>query len=158
MTTQHIQGGSQANVTGTVLERFIYSCLVDRGYTFVPRERFIPARIIGQPIFSRHFHIGKSIYGNEQYCDFIVYHPERWPDNLVIESKWQQSSGSVDEKFPYLILNINMQYKCPTIVVLAGGGYKKGAERWLRSQSGNLNLKHVFNMTEFAAWVNNGNL
>lgn len=156
--THPIQGGSQANKTGTVLERFIILRLADSGYSFVPRDSFIPSRIIGQPIYTRHCCVGESIYGTKQFCDFIVYHPEKWPDNLIIESKWQQSGGSVDEKFPYLVLNIQMQYKCPTIVVLDGGGYKKGAERWIRSQSGNNNLRHVFSMSEFATWANNGNL
>ena len=158
MTQQPKVGGTQANFTGTVLERFIMSRFADSGYTFIPRERFTPARIMGQPIYTRHFNVGVSIYGNPQYCDFIVYHPDRWPDNLIIESKWQQSGGSVDEKYHYLILNINIQYKCPTILLIDGGGYKKGAERWIRSQVGNGNLRHVFNMPEFAAWVNRGNL
>ena len=156
--TQQVSGGTQANYTGTVLERFILSRLADRGYTFIPRNRFTPARILGQPIYTRHFHVGVSIYGTEQYCDFIAYHPDRWPDNLIIESKWQQSGGSVDEKFPYLILNIQMQYRSPTIVLLDGGGYRAGAETWLRSQVGNSNLIHVFNMPQFAAWVNKDNL
>ena len=156
--TNPIQGGAQANYTGTVLERFILSRLVDEGYTFVPRNRFVPALILGQPIFTRKFHVGKSIYGTTQYCDFIVYHPERWPDNLIIEAKWQQSGGSVDEKYPYLVLNIQLQYQCPTILVLDGGGYKQGAERWIRSQVGSGNFKDVFNMPQFATWVNNGNL
>jgi hypothetical protein len=156
--TNPVQGGTRANYTGTVLERFILSRLADRGYTLIPRNRFTPARILGQAIFTRKFHIGDSIYGTPQYCDFIVYHPERWPDNLVIEAKWQQGGGSVDEKYPYLVLNIQMQYQCPTILVLDGGGYKPGAERWVRGQSGHGNFLQVFNMPQFAAWVNNGNL
>ena len=149
---------TQANYTGTVLERFILSRLDDCGYTGVPLNRFTPARILGQPIFTRKFHVGQSIYGTNQYCDFICYHPERWPDNLIIESKWQQSGGSVDEKYPYLVLNIQIQYQSPTIVVLDGGGYKQGAERWIRSQVGHGNFRHVFNMPQFATWVNSGNL
>ena len=156
--TQPLQGGTRANRTGTTLERFILSHLVDQAYTFVPRDRFTPARIMGQPIFTRKFHVGASIYETPQYCDFIAYHPERWPKNLIIESKWQQSGGSVDEKYPYLVLNIQMKYNCPTILVLAGGGYKKGAEKWIRDQVGHGNLLAVFNMPEFARWVNNGNL
>ncbi len=61
-------------------------------------------------------------------------------------------------KYPYLVLNIQIQYECPTIVVLDGGGYKAGAERWIRTQVGHGNFRHVFNMTEFATWVNSGNL
>ena len=90
---------TQANYTGSVLERFILSRLDERGYTYIPRNRFVSARILGQPIYTSKFHVGQSIYGTAQYCDFIAYHPERWPDNLIIESKWQQSGGSVDEKY-----------------------------------------------------------
>ncbi len=156
--TNPIQGGTQANNTGTRLERFILSQLIDEGYTFVAQDRFVPSLILGQPIFTRRFHVGKSIYGTSQFCDFIAYHPDRWPDNLIIEAKWQQSGGSVDEKYPYLVLNIQLQYQCPTILILDGGGYKKGAEAWIRSQVGHGNFRDVFNMREFAEWVNNGNL
>jgi hypothetical protein len=153
-----IQGGTQANYTDTTLEKYILSRLDDRGYTFITPGKFIPSRYLEQPIYSRRFHIGKSIYGTAQYCDFILYHPKKWKDNLVIESKWQQAGGSVDEKYPYLVLNIQMEYKCPTILVLDGGGYKKGAEAWVRSQAGNGNLLHVFNMSEFATWVNKNHI
>lgn len=153
-----VRGGTQANLTGTVLERHILTRLIDQGYIFVSRDKFTPSRILNQAIYTRHFHVGKSIYGTPQYCDFIAYHPERWPNNLIIESKWQQSGGSVDEKYPYLVLNIQMHYKCPTILVLDGGGYKKGAEKWIRSQVGHGNFEHVFNLKEFNAWVNKGNL
>jgi len=64
----------------------------------------------------------------------------------------------VDEKCRYLVLNIQMQYKARTILVLYARGYKKDAERWIRSQSGNGIFKYVFNMKEFATWVNKGNL
>jgi len=152
------QGGTQANYTGTVLEKYILSRLEERGYTGLHQSRFNPSRYLKQPIYSRRYHIGSSIYGTPQYCDFIIYHPQKWPDNLVIESKWQQSSGSVDEKYPYLVLNIQMNYQSPTILVLDGGGYKKGAEKWIRSQAGNGNLLQVFNMQQFATWVNKGKL
>jgi DNA adenine methylase len=118
----------------------------------------VPTRFLEQPIFTQKFHIGSSIYDTPQYCDFIVYHPQKWPNNLVIESKWQEVGGSVDEKYPYLVLNIQMKYTTPTILLLDGGGYKKGAEQWIRSQSGHGNLLLVFNMQQFTAWVNKGNL
>ena len=109
------------------------SRLLERGYSLVDRNRFTASRILRQPIFSTQFHVGKSIYDVDQYCDFICYHPGRWPDGLVIESKWQHEAGSVDEKYPYLVLNIQDRYGYPTVLVLDGGGYKKGAEGWVRS-------------------------
>ena len=91
------------------------------------------------------------------YCDFHLFHPEKHPDGLIIESKWQQSVGSVDEKYPYLVLNIKTKYPAKTIIILDGRGYKPKAKIWLRSQIGN-NLIAVFDMSEFQVWANKGGL
>lgn len=152
------QGGAQAHYTGTILEKFVMDRLQERGYMFIHHARFVPARFLEQPFYTRRFHVGKSIYDTAQYCDFILYHPDKWPNNLIIESKWQQTGGSVDEKFPYLVLNIQLRYPSPTILLLDGGGYKSGAEKWVRSQAGHGNLLQVFNMQQFQTWVNKGNL
>ncbi|MFH1291917.1 MAG: PD-(D/E)XK nuclease superfamily protein [bacterium] len=101
--------------------------------------------------------VAKSLYETQLYCDFIIYHPEKHEKCLIIESKWQQSAGSVDEKFPYLVLNIRERYPCSTIVVLDGGGYKKGAEKWLRDQIDD-KLIHIFSMMEFQKWSNSEEL
>jgi DNA adenine methylase len=82
-----------------------------------------------------------------------VYHPSKHADCLVIEAKWQQANGSVDEKFPYLVMNIREQYPYAAIVVLDGGGFKEGAKDWLRRQVDD-KLVHVFNMMEFQRWTN----
>lgn len=134
------------------------SRFADLDYIFVPRNQFNAACANKQPIYTRWFHVGQSIYKTPQYCDCILYHPVKWPNRLIIESKWQQSGGSVDEKYPYLVLNIQTEYTSPTILLFDGGGYKNGAETWIRNQSGHGNLIHVFNMPQYAAWVNKGNL
>ena len=77
---------------------------------------------------------------------------------MIIESRWQTSSGSVDEKYPYDVLNIQTKYATPTILILDGSGYRKGAENWIRAQAGSGNLLLVLNMQQFTEWVNNGNL
>lgn len=76
---------------------------------------------------------------------------------LILESKWQQSSGSVDEKFPFLVLTIK-ESRLDTVVVLGGGGYSAGAERWLRRQAGKDCLLHVFNREQLQAFGNDGRL
>jgi hypothetical protein len=152
--TQAIQGGTQANYTGTVLEKFIQDRLIERGYAFIPNKKFDAAKYIEQPIYTRRYYVGLNIYESKLYCDFILYHPQKWPRSLIIESKWQQSGGSVDEKFPFLVLNIQYKYPCPTIILIDGGGYRKVAEAWLRNQAGTKNLEHVFSMSEFQKWVN----
>jgi len=145
-----------ANYTGRILEKFIEDRLKERGYTFIERTKFKAAIHLQQPIYTKQFPIGTSIYGTQQYADFLLFHPQKHVKCLVLESKWQQIGGSVDEKFPYLVQNIK-RYPYPTILLLDGGGYKRDAEAWIRSQLGG-NFLHVFSMKEFNIWANKGNL
>lgn len=148
-----VQGGTIANKTGNELEIFIQDRLKREGYTLVPNTRFLASKSLSQPIYTRQFNLGKSIYGTAWRCDFILYHPEKHQNCLVIESKWQQSAGSVDEKYPYLVLNIEKQSVYDTIIIIDGDGYKDGALKWLKSQVHG-NLKQVFSMSEFTIWAN----
>ena len=143
--------GTKANFTGEQLEGFIEDTLRRNNYEYVPLLSFDESVKVGsKPIYTRQYRL-ESIYGTPLKCDFILYHPEHYADCLIIEAKWQQSSGSVDEKFPYLVLNIREKYPCATIVVIEGGGYRKGAIEWLRKQEDE-KLVHVFNMAEFLKW------
>ncbi|MDO8555953.1 MAG: hypothetical protein Q7R96_02155 [Nanoarchaeota archaeon] len=151
------QGGSQANSTGKSLEKFIRDKLEEKGYIFVPREKFRVACFNEQPIYTKQFPIAKGIYGTQIYCDFLIYHPEKHPNCLVIESKWQQTSGSVDEKFPYCVANIQETYPHETIILIDGNGYKKQAKEWLCKQIGK-KLKAVLTMMDFQKWANDDNL
>lgn len=146
-----------ANYTGNVLETFVRNRLNERGYQLVDRAKFWPLQYMEQPVYTRKYHIGTSIYETDLYCDFILYHPQKWPKSLAIEAKWQQVGGSVDEKYPFLVLNIKYRYNIPTVLILDGGGYKKGAEKWIRNQVGD-NLLHVFNMAQFQTWANRGGI
>ncbi|HEU5088858.1 MAG TPA: PD-(D/E)XK nuclease superfamily protein, partial [Roseiflexaceae bacterium] len=94
-----------------------------------------------------------SIYGLPLFTDFWVRGAAGLPDGLSIEVKWQQSTGSVDEKFPYLVLNILERYPCPAVIIADGGGQRPGALQWLRDQVGG-NLLAVFSLAEFVAWSN----
>jgi hypothetical protein len=150
-------GGTTANYTGNILEKFIESRLVEQGYELIIKNNFNPAICLKQRIYTRQFCLGKSIYGTSFYCDFILFHPQKWPDCLVIESKWQQSGGSVDEKYPYTVLNMKQHSAYKSILLLDGGGYKPGAEAWLRQQVDD-KLLHIFNMGQFQTWCNKGNV
>lgn len=151
------QGGKTANKHGGNLEKFIEDALRRAGYSYIESSKFIPAMYLKQPIFTHKLRHGQNIYELQSEYDFAVYHPEKHPEGLIIEVKWQQSGGTVDEKFPYLVINIQTKYPYKTILILDGGGYRKGAEKWVRSQIGN-NLLHVFSMVEFQTWVNKGGL
>jgi hypothetical protein len=78
------------------------------------------------------------------------------PTDVVAECKWQQSGGSVDEKYPLLVFNI-LKTGIPTIVLLDGGGYSAEARAWLLEQVHDKGaLIGVWDMSEFQRRANNG--
>ena len=142
---------------GNKLENFIEHTLSELGYKFIEKSKFFPGIYLQQPIYSKQVYVCRSIYDTAIYCDFILYHPKKHERCLIIESKWQQTRGSVDEKYPYLILNIQHKYPHETLLVIDGGGYKENALKWVKSQVGD-NLCGVFNMEDFKAWAHKGNI
>ncbi len=139
------------------LERIVENNLEKFGYTFITAQEFEAAIHLNQPIYSRQYLIGENIYDTELFCDFILYHPQKYPDYLVIETRWQEIGGTEDEEYVFLVLNVKEKFPCNALVLVAPGWYKKGAEDWIRNQAGG-KLQAVFNMAEFQTWVNNGNL
>lgn len=147
--------GNEGNISGKEFEEFIETQLLECDYTFVNRNEFFD-HVGDVPIYSREVRIDRTIYDAVYRCDFLLHHPDKWPKCLVIEAKWQKSGGTVDEKYPYLVLNIRKSpYK--TILLLDGGGYRPGAEKWVRAQVDE-ELLHVFNAEQFLNWISKGNL
>lgn len=147
-----------ANKTGHILEDFVSGMLSEHGYEFIwPPVLVFAMRDMEQPVYAKEVEIGRNIYGITRRIDFLLFHPTRHPNGLVIQCKWQASGGSVDEKYPFEVLNIN-QGEYDTIIVLDGGGYSKGAATWLRGQAGNNRLKHVFSQGEFQRHASRGSI
>lgn len=153
--------GGKANRTGGILEKFVDTALRERGYTefwnhkvsvFENRKALGGKQFVKQPI------VGQTIYNKSRKCDFLVINREKFPDDLIIECKWQQVGGSVDEKYPFLLFNI-LKTGIPTIILLDGSGYKAEAMKWLKDQVHPKGaLVQVFTMAEFQKEVNNGYL
>lgn len=148
--------GGRANRRGQVLEKATRD-LLEEEYLFVSKTRFFALRDLRQPIFTEQCKVGKDIYGKRRRVDFILYHPQRWPDCLVIQCKWQAAKGSVEEKYPFEVLSIQLN-EFDTIIVLDGGGYTKGASTWLNSQAGKNKLRHVFTQGDLQRFFSQGRL
>ena len=155
--------GGRANKSGQVLESTVEATLQRHGYfnirQYVPkkqqREYILTATLLPKR-YARQVYIGTGIYETDIYVDFYVIGSDAIPSGLIIECKWQQIGGSVDEKFPYLNLNIKDCYPAPAVVVLDGGGMKPGAITWLKKQvDSNQNLLAVHTLASFIAWANN---
>lgn len=132
---QRASQGKRANQSGRTLEDLIWNVLIEQGCTVI-----------------RQYAIGAGLYGHPIKVDFFVTGIGRYANGLIVESKWQETPGSVDEKFPYLVENIRQHYPCPTIVVCGGSGSKLGAIEWLRRQIDE-KLIGVFSIDEFLRWA-----
>lgn len=154
-----VSGGTRANNTGDLLEQFIEQMLKQKGYIEFwdhKEQVFANRKAVGGKQYAKQVKVGTTVYESDRYCDFLVLNKELFPDGLVIESKWQQSAGSVDEKYPFLVVNI-MKTGVPTVVLIDGGGYKKTALAWLKNQVDDRRaLIGVWTMADFQKKVNDG--
>jgi len=127
--------GARANKSGQSAEQIIACVLKEHGF-----------------IFKRQYNICDSIYGHPVKIDFFIENAYGYPDGIAIECKWQDVPGSVDEKFPYLVLNIKERFPCPAVIMLDGSGQRPGSIDWIKSQTDE-KLIAVFSISEFLSWV-----
>ena len=150
--------GARANKSGNILEGNVEAILKGHNYfqvgNYVPKEYILNAALLPKR-YGKEVYIGTGIYHTELKIDFYVVGSPAMSSGLIIECKWQESPGSVDEKFPYLNMNIQYYYPAPTIVVLGGQGMREGASNWLKNRvNDNHNLLAVYSLDRFIAWAN----
>jgi hypothetical protein len=97
----------------------------------------------------------RSIFSKRIRVDVKIDPCPAFPDGLIIEGKWQHTTGSVEEKLPYLVMNIRQRYPYPAIIIIDGSGFSEGALAWLRDQIDG-HLLAVFSLREFVSWLNRG--
>ena len=158
LLSETINSGEKANKTGNLLEQFVEQMLNTKGYIefWNHKPTAFENRInIGGKQYLKQLPVGKTIYDTQRKCDFFIVNKELFPNNLIVECKWQQVSGSVDEKYPFLLFNI-IKTGIPTIIIIDGSGYKPKAVAWLKNQvSPSSALVGVWNMAEFQTKANN---
>ena len=155
--------GGKAVRTGNVLMSTVEGALRGHGYVLVgdrlPKKKRLGSLLTSNSLpkrYAREVYVGQGIYSTDIYVDFYIIGSNAIPSGLIIECKWQQSGGSVDEKLPYINLNIQTCYPAPAVVLIDGGGMKPGSITWLKSQViHNQNLLEVHSLTSFIRWANN---
>jgi hypothetical protein len=151
--------GQRACATGNQLEEFVEHALQSKGYVQFQGSKaqaLANLQALGGRQYIKQLPVGNTIYDTPRVCDFFVVNEHLFPNGLIIECKWQQSGGSVDEKYPFLLFNV-MKTGKPTVILLDGGGYKPAAMEWLKRQvNTGAALIAVWNMREFQKHVNDG--
>jgi hypothetical protein len=150
--------GARANKSGGILEANVKATLNGHDYFqvghHISKEIVFSAALLPKR-YGQQIYIGMGIYQTALNVDFFLVGVPGFTSGLIIECKYQESGGSVDEKFPYLNLNIQYCYPAPTIIVMGGMGMRKGSIDWLNNQvEYNQNLIAVHNLDRFIAWAN----
>lgn len=145
--------GGQANKTGSVLESQVQNTFCQYGFTVMAHKDYKK----GPPLFGDLLvkdYPYDSIYGHKAKSEFLALSASRGM-RARIECKWQHRTGSVDEKFPYLMLNCERVEEPLVIILIDGGGYKPGALEWIKNAARNCTTKdiRVYNLGEFIAWA-----
>ena len=141
---------NENNHHGLVMENQIASILRSKKYT-----QFTASNdgVDSIPWFIPQYRKFETLYKTQMRLDFLVFHPEKWPDKLALECKWQSSGGTVDEKFPYLVLSLAKVPEASCAVLLAGGGYRAEALDWLKRQQTD-RLSVIEGLDSIVKWAN----
>jgi hypothetical protein len=157
------QGGAVANSNGRVLENIVESSLNTKGFTSTNYKDWQkdPLQYSDELLLKNVPYL--NVYNHASKTEFVIK-SKHYHLNTRIECKWQQASGSVDEKYPFLFLNCAERMNEPQIIILLdGGGAKPGAIDWLKDACQNFNQQEkgrsdrrieLMNSTEFLQWVN----
>ncbi|MEJ5262526.1 MAG: PD-(D/E)XK nuclease superfamily protein [Ignavibacterium sp.] len=158
-----MEKGQKGNITGNQLESAVKSVFVGKGFQIIKYRDWIksPEKYSEEVLLTNVPY--KTIYKHKGNTEFLLK-SKKYNLNIRIECKWQQTSGSVDEKLPYLYLNVIEAMPENSIMILIDGkGWKEGAIKWLKESAKKKkyakrsNKKKeilIFNLTDFFTWAN----
>ena len=139
------QQGRQAVFNGLNLERDLMHRLRSHGY----QQWSAPPTLFAEAFFVHQYHSPfMSIYETPLLLDFFVLHPWKHPEGLIIEAKYQDTNGSIDEKYPYTIANLKGTGK-PVLLILLCSAARKEAIRWCQRQQ----TDRFTVLTQWDEWV-----
>ncbi|MGC8864665.1 MAG: PD-(D/E)XK nuclease superfamily protein [Bacteroidales bacterium] len=159
-----MEKGTKGNKTGNILESTVIAILEKYGFKLIPYRDYIkyPDKF-GAELLLKNVPF-TTIYEHHGNTEFLLQ-SAKYNLKIRIECKWQQSSGSVDEKLPYLYLNaLEAMPEEHIMIMIDGEGWKKGAIEWLKNAVRNkkysaqniyTNNIQVFSLMEFITRANN---
>lgn len=106
-------------------------------------------------IIQRKFNIGKTFREKVRKVTFMVFHPEKCPDGLIMECRSQDTPGTMPDRVAGMYLDI-IHSDYDGIIVLEGSGLHLGSERrWLKREiaQNDLRLKAVFDLEELQKYI-----
>lgn len=153
----------KSNISGNLLETTVKTVLTAEGFELVKyRDWEKNKEKYGDEILLENVPFD-TIYNHKGKTEFLLK-SKKYNLNIRIECKWQQVSGSVDEKLPYLYLNaIEAMPENTVMILIDGKGWKHGAKEWLKksvkqkkysTEENKYKEIIIYNLVEFYTWAN----
>lgn len=96
-----------------------------------------------------------NIFGLPLRADVFAYHPDIFPNGLLVECKYQHTAGSVDEKVPFVVLTLNAIKASKAALVFGGGGCRDAIIRWA-NENAESHVDVFSNDSDFIYFLRNG--
>ena len=126
--------GAESNWSGKFLEDIVEREFLARDISVFRHSQ----KRFNDDLFHRRWLLKRvpytSIYNCRSVSEFVYRDLDR--HDIRIECRWQESRGSVDEKFPYLLDNAKRQMpEIEVWLLIGGGGAKTKALAWLKREA-----------------------
>jgi hypothetical protein len=152
--------GKIANKNGKWLEATIANQLKMAGYIELSKDektKFIKEdgsilAIDKDKWFVQQVAMHRNLYDSKWKVDFFVFNHEKYPEGFYIESKYQGTPGSIDEKYVFTILSMK-ELPVDSAIVFDGTGARLGAIRWIKNQCSKRSKVKFFTLSEFLVWA-----
>lgn len=100
----------------------------------------------------RRVEMGKTPYGYPFKVDLLLTGLTAYPNGLAVIGRWQEGSGSADQKLPFLLLCI-ARCRTPSLVILDGEGWTEGVWKWLQNRPQGGYFLNALTIDEFAGFL-----
>jgi PD-(D/E)XK nuclease superfamily protein len=152
--------GQQAVHNGKAFEDDLARKLTDqlgyRQFPRVPQALSLPLVETPPAFFVRECRgLAINVYEGSMRLDFYLCHPTKHPRGLIIELKYQERGGSLDEKL-YFTVNSLLGTPIPSLLLLVGNGFKRPAVRWCVRQHHPGRLWVITDWAELLRLINQG--
>jgi hypothetical protein len=123
-------GEAKAPLSERDVEVLIEACAGDGVLSAAQFEKLVCVIGVQQGLDYRwQCYIGKTVYGKRRKVDIVLRHATTG-HRLAVECKYQEVSGTADEKLPYAVLN-QKTLPIPGVIVFGGRGWSDGSLPWL---------------------------
>jgi hypothetical protein len=152
--------GNQANRAGYTLEHIVEDILTRNSYQRVQDGEWLYKhrhdKELKSKYYAREVYVGESaIKGKRRRVEFFLVDHNAFPNDHLIECKWQEVPGSTEDKLFRLPHDIQ-KTGIPTTVILDGLGFSPGIIEQLKSHVDNRTFRAVLSIVEFIIAVNRG--